>query len=93
MDVKTITDMVKPITNTLAVAVAPVHVHLELNFVNNVVVMLNVRGLLQLLVIFPQITDCTAKLHMLSSLDKSVQVTLVWLVLVGQLPQFDARML
>ena len=94
MDVKTITDIVKPIVNTLAIAVVPVHAHLELNSVNNnIVVTLNVRGLLQLPVIFPQTTVCTAKLHILSSLGKSVQVTLVWLVVVGELPQFDARML
>ena len=95
MDVKTITDIVNPIANTLAVAVAvaPVHVHLELNSVNNVEVMLNVRDLLRLLVIFPQITVSTANVHRLLSLGRSVQVTSVWLVVVGQLPQFDAMML
>ena len=49
--------------------------------------------LLKLPVIFPQITVCKAKLHSLLSVGTSVQVTLVWLVVVGQLPQFDARML
>ena len=97
MDVKTIMDMVKPIANTLAVAVVPVHVHLELNSVkfNNVlaVTVLNVRNLLQLPVIFPQTTVCMAKMHILPSSGRSVQVTLVWLVVVGQLPQFDVRML
>ena len=80
MDVNTITDnIVKPIANTLAVAVAPVHVHLELNSVkfNNVLAVLNVRDLLQLPVIFPQITVCMAKLHILSSSGRPVQVTLV----------------
>ena len=57
------------------------------------VVILNVRGLLRLPVIFPQIAVCMAKLHILSSVGTLVQVTLVWLVVVGQLPQFDARML
>jgi hypothetical protein len=50
-------------------------------------------GLLKLPVIFPQTTVCMAKLHSLLSGGTSVQVTLVWLVEVGQLPQFDARML
>ena len=50
-------------------------------------------GLLKLPVIFPQTTVCTAKLHSLPAASTSVQVTLVWLVVVGQLPQFDARML
>ena len=50
-------------------------------------------GLLKLPVMFPQTTVCTAKLHTLSLVCTSVQVTVVWLVVVGQLPQFDARML
>ena len=62
-------------------------------FVVPSMVMLNVRGLLRLPVIFPQIVVSIAKLHILSSVGTSVQVTLVWLVVVGQLPQFDARML
>ena len=65
-----------------------------LELVINVSVTLNVSGLLQLPVLFPQTTVCMAKLHILSSLGRSVQVALVWLVVVGQLPQFDdARML
>ena len=50
-------------------------------------------GLLKLPVIFPQTTVCMAKLHFLLLVGTSVQVTLVWLVVVGQLPQLDARML
>ena len=50
-------------------------------------------GSLKLPVIFPQTTVCMAKLHSLLLAGTSVQVTLVWLVVVGQLPQFDARML
>ena len=50
-------------------------------------------GSLALPVIFPQRTVSTANVHMLPSNDISIQVTLVWLVVVGQLPQFDARML
>ena len=52
-------------------------------------------GSLALPVIFPQVTVCTAKVHVhvLLLIGMSVQVTVVWLVVVGQLPQFDARML
>ena len=50
-------------------------------------------GLLKLPVIFPQTTVCRVKLHSLLLAGTLVQVTLVWLVVVGQLPQFDARML
>ena len=50
-------------------------------------------GSLSLPVISPQMAVCTAKVHTLPLVDTSVQVTLVWLVVVGQLPQFDARML
>ena len=49
--------------------------------------------LLTLPVIFPQTTVCKANLHSWLSVGTSVQVILVWLVVVGQLPQFDARML
>jgi hypothetical protein len=50
-------------------------------------------GSLALPVIYPQITVCTANVHTVPLNDTLVQVTLVWLVVVGQLPQFDARML
>ena len=43
--------------------------------------------------IFPQTTVCTANEHSLASVGTSVQVAMVWLVVVGQLPQFDVRML
>ena len=36
---------------------------------------------------------CTANMHTLLLAGRSVQVIVVWLVVVGQLPQFDARML
>ena len=49
--------------------------------------------MLKFTVIFPQTTVCMAKLHSLSSVGTSVQVALVCLVVVEQLPQFDARML
>ena len=44
-------------------------------------------------VMFPQTTVCMANMHALLSAGIPVQVILVWLVVVGQLPQFDARML
>ena len=50
-------------------------------------------GPLALPVIFPQTTVCMAKVHTVPSVGTSVQVTVVWSVVVGQLPQFNARML
>jgi hypothetical protein len=50
-------------------------------------------GLLIFPAISPQRTVCTANMHMLPLVDTLVQRTVVWLVVVGQLPQFDARML
>ena len=50
-------------------------------------------GSLKLPTRFSQTTVCTANMHVLPSVGTSVQVTVVWLVVVGQLPQFDARML
>ena len=44
-------------------------------------------------IISPQITVCMSKVHKLPSVGTSVQVTVVLVVVVGQLPQFDARML
>ena len=41
----------------------------------------------------PHNTACIANVHTLLLVGTLVQVTLVWLVVVGQLPQFDARML
>ena len=56
-------------------------------------VLFTLIGSLMLPVIFPHTTVCTASVHVLPSINMSVQVTVVWLVVVGQLPQFDARML
>ena len=52
-------------------------------------------GLLIFPAVFPQQTVCTANMHMLPLVGTSVQRTVVtvWLVVVGQLPQFDARIL
>ena len=55
--------------------------------------MLTLIVLLNFPVIFPQATVCTANVHRLPLVSAFVQVALVWLVVVGQLPQFDARML
>ena len=54
---------------------------------------LTLIGLVALPVIFPQTTVCTANVHTVVFIGMSVQVTVVRLVVVGQLPQFDARML
>ena len=44
-------------------------------------------------IILPHETICTANLHVLPSVGTSVQVTVVVVVVVGQLPQLDDRML
>ena len=44
------------------------------------------------LLILPQTIVCTANVHMLPSVGTSVQVTVVWVVVVGQLPQFDIEL-
>ena len=43
--------------------------------------------------VLAQTAACIENIHMLPSVGTSVQVTVVWLVVVGQLPQFDARTL
>ena len=50
-------------------------------------------GLLKFPVNSLQILVCAANIHKLQSFGTSVQVTVVWLVVVGQLPQFDALLL
>ena len=49
-------------------------------------------GSLILPVILPQ-SVCTARVQVLPLVGTLVQVISVWFVVVGQLPQFDARML
>ena len=56
-------------------------------------VVVTITGSLLSPIRLPQSTACIANVHTLFSVGTSVQVTLVWLVVVGQLPQFDARML
>ena len=51
--------------------------------------MLTFIVLLNCPVMFPQATGCTANVHRLPLLCTLVQVTLVWLVVVGHPPQFD----
>ena len=62
-------------------------------FVGRRVLVFTLIGSLALPVIVPQTMVCIANVHTLPSAGTSVQVILVWLVVVGQLPQFDARML
>ena len=50
-------------------------------------------GLLMFPVILLQATVCTPKEQLLPSVGASVQVIVVWLVVVGQLPPFDTNML
>ena len=69
----------KPDTNVTVVCVA--------------VFTLTLIGLVLLPVTFPQATVCTANKQLLPLVGTSVQVAAVRLVVVGQLPQFDARML
>jgi hypothetical protein len=57
------------------------------------VVVVTMTGLLLLPVRLSQSTVSIANEHTLFSVGTSVQVALVWLVVVGQLPQLDARML
>ena len=45
------------------------------------------------LVLYPQTIVCTANVHVSPPVGMSVQVTLVWLEVVGQLPQVDDLML
>ena len=44
-------------------------------------------------VLYLQTTVSTVNVHVPPLVGTSLQVTVVWLVIVGQLPQFDARML
>ena len=48
---------------------------------------------LRLPTMLPQTTVCTANVHIVPLVGTSVQVTVVLVVVVGQLPQFDDRML
>ena len=84
------------ITTTVVKAVARrlvIIVHSALDSTVFAEEMLTTVGSPVLPVIFPQTTVCMANVHMLPLGGMPVQVALVWLVVVGQLPQFDARML
>ena len=57
--------------------------------------MFTLIGSLMFPAVFPHTvcTVCTANVHTLPLVGISVQMALVWLVVVGQLPQFDVSML
>ena len=55
--------------------------------------MITLTGLVAFPTKSPQATVSEAKVHMLPLVGTSVQVTVVLVVVVGQLPQFDDRML
>ena len=74
-------DIVAPINTDLSIQL----ILLSLSF------KVTLTTLLKFPVILPQTTVLTANIHTLLSVGASVQV--VRLVVVGQLPQFDARML
>ena len=89
--VKITTLVIKTTTKELVAISCAVHVRVSVFlFSSEVVVFI---GSLELPTRFPQSTVCTANKHTLLLVGMSVQVTVVWLVVVGQLPQFDARML
>jgi hypothetical protein len=76
-------------TRELIVARYAVLVHESAVFLSCDVVVVTITGSLLLPMRLPQATVCMANMHTLLSAGTSVQVTLVWLVVVGQLPQFD----
>ena len=80
-------------TRALMVARYAVLVHMSTLLLSCGVVVCTLIGSLTLLTRLPHATVCIANVHTLFSAGTSVQVTLVWLVVVGQLPQFDARIL
>ena len=84
--------MIKAVARELMDAMYMVLVS-ELSCIGCGILVFTLIGSLVLPVIFPQTTVCRAKVHVLPFVCISVQVTVVWLVIVGQLPQFDARML
>ena len=97
--VATIT-VVKTVTLTIKAVAKEVIDIMQAVFITNLcmprlcgVLVYTLTGSLSLPVIFPQTTVCTANVHTLPLVGTSVQVVVVWLVVVGQLPQFDARML
>ena len=90
--VRITTLVISATTRELMVAIYAVLVHMSALFLSCDVIV-TITGSLLLPIRLPQSTVCIANVHMLFSAGMSVQVTLVWLVVVGQLPQFDARML
>ena len=62
---------------------------------SNFMKVVKLKASLKSLVMLPQITVCTANVHIVPFIlvGTSVQVTVVLVVVVGQLPQFDDRIL
>ena len=92
-EVKTTTPVISATTMELMVARYAVLVHMSVLILSSNVVVVTIIGSLLLPIRLPQATVCIANMHTLFSAGTLVQVTLVWLVVMGQLPQFDARML
>ena len=90
---KTTTLVIKPTARELVAIMYAVFVHVSALFLSSDVVIFTRIGTLELPIRFPHSTGCIAHMHILWLVGMSVQVTVVWLVVVGQLPQFDARML
>ena len=90
--VKTTTLVISATTRELMVARYAVLVHASALFLSPDVVV-TITGSLLLPTRLPQNTVCIANMHTLFSIGTSVEVTLVWLMVVGQLPQFDAWIL
>ena len=91
--VRITTLVISATTRELMVARYAVLVHMSALFLSCNVSVCTITESLLLPIRVPQATVCIANVHTLFSVGTSVQVTLVWLVVVGQLPQFDARML
>ena len=91
--VKTTTLVISATTRELMVARYAVLVHMSTLILSSNLVVVTITGSLLLPIRVPQSTVRIANVHTLFPVGMSVQVALVWLVVVGQLPQFDARML
>ena len=91
--VKTTTLVIKATARELVVIRYAVLVHVSVLLLSSDVVVYTLIESLSLPTRFPQATVCIENVHLLLLVGTSVQVTLVWLVVVGQLPQFDTRML
>ena len=91
--VKTTALVISATTRELMVARYAVLVHMSVLFLSCDVSLCTVTGSLLLPIRVPQSTVRIANVHTLFPVGMSVHVILVLLVVVGQLPQLDARML